>query len=109
MKHKTREKIVAEYLAGGTTYRKLQAKYGIGYRQIHHWVQRFIGRYTSGNRLVESEKTAGSEEILPKEVKQLQAELRKVKLHNQLLESLLERGKQQYGLDLRKKLGTKQS
>ncbi|MBK9291968.1 MAG: hypothetical protein IPM52_10125 [Bacteroidetes bacterium] len=48
-------------------------------------------------------------EDLPKEVKLLQHELRQARLYNKLLEALVDIGKEQYGIDLRKKHGTKQS
>ena len=102
-----KEKIIAEYLAGGITYRDLQAKYGIDFRCIHHWVQQFTGKY-SGHKPRKS-KLVKPFQDLPTDVKQLQDELRKAKLYNQLLEALLDVGKEQYGLDLRKKPGTKQS
>ena len=46
---------------------------------------------------------------LPIEVKQLQAELRKAKLHNEVLEEMLKLSEQLTGIELRKKFGTKQS
>ena len=39
-----KEAIIAEYLAGGTSYRKLSAKYGIKHQIIHGWVQSYQGR-----------------------------------------------------------------
>jgi len=107
----TKEKIIAEYLAGGTTYRKLQAKYGADFRTIQQWVQKFKGNsiYFRKPRTPIINENPEVEESLPKEVKQLQAELRKAKLHNKLLEALLDIGKEQYNLDLRKKAGTKRS
>ena len=39
----------------------------------------------------------------------MQEELQKARLHNLLLEELLDIGKEQYGIDLRKKTGAKQS
>ncbi|MBS1950791.1 MAG: hypothetical protein JST37_07270, partial [Bacteroidetes bacterium] len=38
------EAIIAEYLLGDTTYRKLGAKHGVDFRAIHHWVSRFQGK-----------------------------------------------------------------
>ena len=111
MEQTTKEKIIAEYLAGGTTYRKLQAKYGFDYRNIHQWVQKYRG---NNNYFYKPKKTIVKENLavednLPNDVKQLQTELRKMKLHNNLLEALLDIGKEQYNLDLRKKAGTKRS
>jgi len=47
--------------------------------------------------------------VLPLEVKQLQAELHKAKLHNELLEEMLKLSEQLTGIELRKKFGTQQS
>ena len=108
---KEKEKIIAEYLAGGITYRKLQAKYGVDFRTIHSWVQQFRGRYNTSNKPAKSKAVKQSQptEPLPKEVKLLQAELRKLQLHNELLEAIIDIGQEQFGIDLRKKSGTKQS
>lgn len=111
MEQITKEKIIAEYLAGGISFRKLQAKYGVNFRNIQRWVQQYKGNYTSSNKSGKSSTNEIHEakENLPKEVKQLQVELSQARLHNQLLEALLDIGKEQYGVDLRKKAGTKRS
>jgi transposase-like protein len=105
----TKEKIIAEYLQGGISYRQLEEKYGTSFRNIQRWVQQYKGNslYIHKPRIIKKE-IAEIEENLPNDVKQLQAELRKVKLHNKYLEALLDIGKEQHNLDLRKKAGTKQ-
>jgi hypothetical protein len=55
------------------------------------------------------EENVKSIEDLPKEVKELQEELRHARFYNKLLEALVDIGKEKYGIDLRKKNGTKQS
>ncbi len=47
-------------------------------------------------------------EELPIDVKQLQEELRKVKLHNKLLNAMIDIAEDQLKIDIRKKSGTKQ-
>lgn len=107
----TKEKIIAEYLTGGTTYRKLQEKYGYSFKVIQRWVQQYKGNdnyfYKPKKPIIK--ETPEVEADLPKDVKQLQTELRKVKLHNKILEALLDIGKEQYNLDLRKKAGARRS
>lgn len=105
---KLKERVIADYLSGGGTYRQLQGKYGIDFRLIHQWVQDFKGK---GTKSVKPSKKADVKPVedLPKEVKQLQEELRQARLYNKLLEALVDIGKEQYGIDLRKKHGTKQS
>ena len=39
-----KEAIIAEYLAGGISYRKLESKYGIDFRIINSWVIKYQGR-----------------------------------------------------------------
>ncbi|MFN4083870.1 MAG: helix-turn-helix domain-containing protein [Bacteroidia bacterium] len=105
---KLKERVISDYLSGGGTYRQLQAKYGISFQLIHQWVQDFKGRGTKSLRRAR-ELNIKPEEDLPKEVKQLQDELRQARLYNKLLEALVDIGKEQYGIDLRKKHGTKRS
>ena len=47
-------KIITEYLAGDKTYWQLQAKYGIDFRTIHDWVQKYKGQYSSSKHLSKS-------------------------------------------------------
>jgi transposase-like protein len=103
-----KERVIADYLSGGGTYRQLQGKYGIDFRIIHKWVQVFKSSNT-GNKKPSKQQKVKQEEDLPKEVKQLQDELRQARLYNKLLEALVDIGKEKYGIDLRKKNGTKQS
>ena len=103
-----REKIIAEYLAGGTTYRKLQSKYSVDFRVLQSWVQKFKGKGVLAPKPAKAGIVKTIQD-LPEDVKLLQEELRKAKLHNQLLETLIDIGKEQYGFDLRKKTGTRQS
>jgi transposase-like protein len=111
MKHydqNLKERVIADYLSGGGTYRQLQTKYGISFQLIHNWVQAFKSSNTSKKK-PSKQKDVKPNEDLPKEVKQLQEELRQAKLYNKLLEALVDIGKDKYGIDLRKKNGAKQS
>ncbi len=38
-----KEAIIAEYLTGETSYRKLGNRYGIDFRMIHSWVMKYQG------------------------------------------------------------------
>lgn len=111
MKHyeqNLKERVIADYLSGGGTYRQLQGKYGIDFRLIHQWVQAFKETNTS-KKMASKKENVKCNEVLPKEVKQLQDELRQARLYNKLLDALVDIGKEKYGIDLRKKNGTKQS
>lgn len=102
------EAIIAEYLLGDTSYRKLGAKYGVDFRAIHHWVTRFQGKPV--RKLKSKIKSSDDvlQEELPTDVKQLREELRKAKLHNKLLNAMIDIAEEQLKIDIRKKSGTKQ-
>lgn len=106
-----KEAIIAEYLAGETTYRALQAKYGCDFRTIHQWVQVFRGkkRVKKVTVKITPAPLISEQEPLPAEVKQLQKELRKAQLHNQLLNAMINIAEEQLGVEIRKKSGAKRS
>jgi len=106
-----KEAIIAEYLAGGTTYRKLSAKYGITFQSIHQWVQAFQGkkRIKKVNIKISPSVLVSEQEPVPYEVKQLQAELRKERLYNKLLNTMIDLAEEQLGIGIRKKSGAKRS
>jgi transposase-like protein len=97
-----KEAIIAEYLLGETTYRSLEKKHGIDFRVIHSWVTKFKGK-TVGNQ----KKPKASTEPLPVDIKKLQEELRKAKLHNELLNAIIDIAEEQLKINIRKKSGTK--
>lgn len=101
-----KEAIIAEYLTGDYTYRQLGAKHGIDFRKIHYWVSNYKGKIKPGK------KAAAKQDPTPAcsvELKRLEAELRKAKLHNEVLEEMLKLSEQLTGIELRKKFGTRQS
>src|SRR5215217_1971592 len=87
-----KEAVVAEYLRGDTTYRKLAEKYGVDFRIIHSWVSRYKGKSLVVKKIKKlvSPKQAGQMEQLPTDIKQLQEELRKARLHNKLLNAMID-------------------
>lgn len=99
-----REAIIAEYLTGDYSYRRLGAKYGIDFRKIHYWVSNYKGNIKPRKKEAKNEEPVVASST---EVKQLQAELRKAKLHNEVLEEMLKLSEQLTGIELRKKFGTK--
>ncbi len=100
-----KEAIIAEYLVGGTTYRKLESKYGFDFRLIHSWVMKYQGKKQKPITLSKPKEV--EESPLPSDIKALQAELRKVRLHNELLNAMIDIAEDQLKIDIRKKSGTK--
>jgi transposase-like protein len=102
-----KEAIISEYLLGDATYRKLAEKHKIDFRIIHSWVRKFQGKSLKKIK-PKSASVKATEPSLPTDIKQLQEELRKAKLHNELLNAMIDIAEDQLKIDIRKKSGTKQ-
>lgn len=102
-----KEAIVAEYLLGGQTYRQLGKKYNFDYTSIHLWVMEFkgiskpkIGKEVNLVTIIQEKPIV--------ELAQLQEALRKEKLRNELLTTLIDIAEKDLKISIRKKFGTKQ-
>lgn len=110
-----KEAIIAEYLAGGISYRRLGEKYGIDYRIINYWVRSYQGKNKKNSKKKATAKRAAlqtTDAAVPlslAEVEQLQKELRTAQLHNVLLNAMIDTAEQQFKISIRKKSGTRQS
>lgn len=105
------ESIIAEYLSSGSSFRQLGAKYGINFRSIHRWVMQYQGRMKKPTvkEIVNPIQDLADKEPLPTDVKELQAELRKARLLNEVLTEVINIAEEELGLPIRKKFGTKRS
>jgi len=103
--------IVARYLTGSVSYRKLQAEYGFNISTIHSWVQQHHYGMSKPviKKVLKAQPGAAIEEVMPTDVKALQAELRKARLHNKVLSAVIDIAEEELGVDIRKKYGTRQS
>lgn len=102
-----KEAIIAEYLTGNSSYRKIGIKYGIDFRLVHSWVMKYQGKQRKDNPKAKAKDQKAEDIPLSNEVKQLQQELRKVQLHNKLLNAIIDISEEQLHIDIRKKPGTK--
>lgn len=103
------EAIIAEYLIGELSFRKLGEKHGVDFRVIHYWVSQFQGKIVTKKKPKEKKQAEPTvQDNLPTDVKQLQVELRKAKLHNKLLNAMIDIAEEQLNIDIRKKSGTRQ-
>jgi transposase-like protein len=105
-----KESIINEYLLGGTSYRKLAKKHGIDHRTLHGWVRKFEGRTKmkpKQDQIKISKEKEEEEELVPVDVKKLQEELRIARLHNELLNTMIDIAEERLKIDIRKKSGTK--
>lgn len=102
-----KEAIIAEYLKEETTFRKLGLKHGVDFRTLHSWVTKFRGVSLKKEKSNTPKQSEQKDETLPTDVKQLQSELRKAKLYNELLNAMIDIAEDQLKIDIRKKSGTK--
>ena len=102
-----REAIVAEYLLGRTSYRKLADKHDVDFRVIHRWVINFQSKSVKKQKSIKAQQPTNQPEQLPTDIKQLQEELRKARLHNELLNAMIDIAEDQLKIDIRKKSGTR--
>lgn len=102
-----KEAIVAEYLSGDISYRGIKAKYGVSPSTVYLWVSKFQGKLLRKPKPKPEAKT-NTAEPLPTDIKVLQEELRKAKLHNELLNAMIDIAEDQLKIDIRKKSGARQ-
>lgn len=98
-----RVQVVREYLAGGTTYRRLAKKYGVPRTTICRWVEQ-AGGGEDGER---GDVRTGKESDELAEVNRLREELEKARLKNKLLNAMIDIAEEQLGVDIRKKRGAR--
>jgi len=108
-KAQRKEAIIAEYLTGGISFRKLSRKYGIKHQTIHEWVQSYRGRRTRKIKINHRPARPKKIETPSSDVRNLQKELAKAQLYNQLLNEMIDIAEEQLDVPIRKKFGAKQS
>ena len=108
---KLRERIVAEYLLGGLSYRMLGEKHGINFYQIRRWVLKHHGQMKSLAKVksVKPPPDLQRDVPLPSDVKELQAQLLRARLENEVLLEVIKVAEEEMGIPIRKKAGTRQS
>lgn len=104
--------MVAEYLRGGVTLRELERRHGVSFSTIHRWVKAYE-RAEGRNE----EVGAGQQEVwralvekdarLTTDVRRLRRELEEARLHNKLLNAMIDIAEEQFEVPIRKKSGAK--
>jgi len=103
-----KESIITEYLTTETSYRELGKKRGVDFRTLHQWVQQYQGKMRNRKREKKtSEPSVALSTELPTDVKQLQEELRKARLMNEILTEVINVAEEELKIPIRKKFGTK--
>jgi len=101
--------IVAAYLTGQYSYRSLSVKFGYSVGVIHKWVGQQVSKMSKPKQ---SKKKLSVElppsEPMPSDIKTLQEELRKARLHSQVLSAMIDITEEDLGITIRKKYGAGQ-
>ena len=97
-------------MSGDVSYREMEARYGISSSTLQRWVQaagdEAKGSEADGKTVTETSGEPGKN--LASEVKRLRGELRKVELHNKLLNAMIDIAEEQFEIPIRKKRGARQ-
>lgn len=108
----TRQRIVEEYLAGDVSLRTLAKRYQCTHTRIYRWIMAEKKQNKKRELLNPGPiiKTPLPElESMSTDVAWLQEELRMSKIRILLLEATIDISDEQFGTDMRKKVGTRQS
>lgn len=106
----SKESIIVEYLAGGTSYRELGTRYGYSFKTIQRWVIKYERRMQKqSEKIVKETGKVGNESEEIMHVKLLQADLQKAQLLNKVLNEMIDIAEQDLKVSIRKKPGIKRS
>ena len=110
-KKQNKPQIIKEYLAGGTTTRKLGLKYGYSYGAVGKMVRVYM-KERDKDKLKRLQEFKNAE-LEGKELRMTEEELREALRLSQikvsLLEAMIDISDEQFGTDIRKKAGTRPS
>ncbi len=105
-KREEKQLIIASYLSGEASLRKLGAKYGYGHVTISRWIMA-EKKYGKKQSLTFSKQVLNQTELTT--VAELQEALRLSRIKVELLEAMIDISDEQFGTDIRKKAGPSQS
>ena len=106
---KEKEAAIREYLAGGISSVKLGEKYGCSHTTISRWVMAKKQDHIERQEQLRAEHSVRAKKDMPTDIKELQEALLNSQLKVGLLEAMIDISDEQFGTDIRKKAGTRQS
>jgi transposase-like protein len=103
-----KERVIIEYLAGGTTTRRLAKKSGYSRATVSRWV--IAEKKEMGKReLLKTAQALNGKEAIPANEKELREALKMAELRICLLEAMIDVADKEFNTSIRKKAGTSQS
>src|SRR5476649_2169252 len=106
-----KQQVIKEYLAGGVSLRTLAKRYKTNYTRIYRWVMAGKKQKKKGYLLKSLSVVTPlpTQEPMPTDVGWLQEELRLMQIRVLLLEATIDISDEQFGTNMRKKVGARQS
>ena len=108
---KIRQQVILEYLSGDVSLRTLAAKYNYNHNLIYRWIMAHQRLKKKGKQLNPGAVVTVLPESEPmsRDVDWLQEELRLSQIRILLLEATIDISDEQFGTNMRKKVGARQS
>ena len=103
-----KERVIIEYLAGGTTTRRLAKKSGYSRATVSRWVIA-EKKEMEKRELLKTAQALKGKEAIPGDEKELREALRTAELKICLLEAMIDVADKEFNTNIRKKGGTRQS
>lgn len=103
-----KERVIIEYLAGGTTTRRLAKKSGYSRATVSRWVIA-EKKEMDKRELLKTVQALKGKEAIPGDEKELREALRTAELKICLLEAMIDVADKEFNTNIRKKGGTRQS
>jgi transposase-like protein len=106
-----RQRVILEYLAGDVSLRTLAARYKYDHNLLYRWIMAHHKLKKEGKLLNQARviPTLPIEAPMSTDVDWLQEELRIARIKILLLEATIDISDEQFGTDMRKKVGARQS
>ena len=99
-----KRKSVADIESGKVTVLAVSREYGISYQTVYRWLNKYSRHLQSSKRIVvEMESEAYKTKELEKRIQELEAALGRKQLEIDFLNKVIEKGKEELGVDLKKK------
>jgi transposase len=102
-----KKKAVEDIEGGKVTVLAVSREYGTSYQTVYRWLNKYSRHLRSSKRIVvEMESEGYRTKALEKRIQELEAAIGRKQLEIDFLNKMIEKGKEELGVDLKKKFST---
>jgi transposase len=102
-----KKKAVEDIEGGKVTVLAVSREYGTSYQTVYRWLNKYSRHLRSSKRIVvEMESEGYKTKALEKRIQELEAAIGRKQLEIDFLNKMIEKGKEELGVDLKKKFST---